>query len=193
MTKASSNWLFSTGPAAAQGYSSKFFMKKYEMHKVLFASFLVALLQVPTAWSQTCPSLPTADRFTLNGDEVIDKLNGLTWKRCTEGQTWDGTTCTGTLPARSHEAALTLGNTGLGATGWRLPNVKELSSLADKGCQAPSIDRTAFPATPINWYWTSSPVVGNSDSAWCVSFYNGKVSSSGRGGCFHVRLVRSSQ
>ena len=27
MTKASSNWLFSTGPTAAQGYSSKFFMK----------------------------------------------------------------------------------------------------------------------------------------------------------------------
>lgn len=168
-------------------------MKKYKMYKVLLTSFLVALLQVPTAWSQTCPSLPTADRFTLNGDEVIDKLNGLTWKRCTEGLTWNGTTCTGTLTARSHEAALTLANTGLGSNGWRLPNVKELASLADKGCQVPSIDSTAFPATRDNWYWTSSPVVGNSDFAWCVSFYNGKVSSSQRGGCFHVRLVRSSQ
>jgi hypothetical protein len=163
------------------------------MKKILFASLLAATLLASTAWAQTCPSWPTADRFTLNDDEVTDKRTGLTWKRCSEGQTWSGGTCTGTLTARSHEAALTLANTGQGPTGWRLPNVKELASLADKGCQVPSIDSTAFPATPINWYWASSPDVGSSGKAWCVSFYNGKVSNSLRGGCFHVRLVRSSQ
>lgn len=180
-------------PLAAPDHSLPNLFGEYAMNKILFASLLAVTLLASTAWGQTCPSWPTADRFTLNDDEVTDKRTGLTWKRCSEGQTWSGGTCIGTLPARSHEAALTLANTGQGPTGWRLPNVKELASLADKGCQVPSIDSTAFPATPINWYWSSSPDVGSSGKAWCVSFYNGKVSNSLRGGCFHVRLVRSSQ
>lgn len=179
-------------PCGARTFTLNFF-GDLTMKKILFASLLAASLLASTTWAQTCPSWPTADRFTLNDDEVTDKRTGLTWKRCSEGQTWSGGTCTGTLTARSHEAALTLANTGQGPTGWRLPNVKELASLADKGCQVPSIDSTAFPATPINWYWASSPDVGSSGKAWCVSFHNGKVSNSLRGGCFHVRLVRSSQ
>lgn len=72
--------------------------------------------------------------------------------------------------------------------------MKELTSLADKGCQSPAIDSTAFPATPSNWFWSSSPYVGNSYSAWSVNFNNGYVNYSLRlNGSYHVRLVRASQ
>jgi Protein of unknown function (DUF1566) len=84
-------------------------------------------------------------------------------------------------------------NTADSATGWRLPNVKELASLADKGCQSPAIDSTAFPSTPSSWYWSSSPYVGYSGNAWNVGFGGGLVSGYNRYGSSQVRLVRASQ
>lgn len=104
-----------------------------------------------------CPSWPTAERFTVSGEEVTDKRTGLVWKRCSEGQTLSGSSCTGTAASYKHEQALARAksaNTTDSATGWRLPNVKELASLADKGCQSPAIDSTAFPGTPSGVYWS---------------------------------------
>jgi hypothetical protein len=159
---------------------------------LLAASLSAAALSAHAA----CPSWPTADRFTISGDEVTDKRTGLVWKRCSEGQTLSGSSCTGTAASYTHEQALARAksaNTADSPTGWRLPNVKELASLADKGCQSPAIDSTAFPSTPSSWYWSSSPYVGYSASAWFVRFFNGDVNSYGRGYGSRVRLVRASQ
>lgn len=171
------------------------------MNKQLFASLLAATLLVPTAWAQTCSTWSTAERFTLSGDEVTDKRTGLTWKRCSEGQSWSGSTCTGTVTALTHEEALMLAktaNSSQSATGWRLPNVKELASLADKGCLSPAIDPAAFPATPSVKFWSSSPYVGNPSRAWFVNFIDGFVGdfneNLSRLNVDHrVRLVRSNQ
>ncbi len=144
-----------------------------------------------------CPSWPTAERFSISGEEVTDTRTGLVWKRCSEGQTLSGSSCTGTAASYTHEQALVRAksaNTANSTTGWRLPNVKELTSLADKGCQNPSIDSTAFPSTPSNWYWSSSPYVGTSGYAWVVDFGYGKVGDGNRYGYYgQVRLVRASQ
>lgn len=67
-----------------------------------------------------------------------------------------------------------------GQNGWRLPNVKELANLADKGCSSPAIDATVFPYTVASYYWTSSPFVADSNSAWIVDFSNGFLRSFGR-------------
>ncbi len=157
-----------------------------------FVLLACAALSVQAA----CPSWPTAERFTLSDAEVTDKRTGLTWKRCSEGQAWSGSTCTGFATSLTHEAALTLAkaaNTSQSATDWRLPNVKELASLADKGCFSPTIDRTAFPATPGKFFWSSSPYVYRSDAAWVVHFYWGFVDGDSRGERHPVRLVRASQ
>lgn len=159
---------------------------------------LAATLLAPTEWAQTCSTWPTADRFTLNGAEVTDKRTGLNWKRCSEGQNWSGSSCTGTgtASAHTHEAALAsakAANTSQSATGWRLPNVKDLASLADKACQHPAIDGTAFPATPSNLFWASSPYVSYSGGAWYVYFTDGKVYGNYRNLDLHVRFVRASQ
>ena len=133
-------------------------------------------------------------RFTYNsaGDEVTDTRSGLVWKRCSEGQTWDGNTCTGSATGFSHEGALVHAQSQAGSAGWRLPNVKELSSLADKSRANPAIDVTAFPATPSRFYWTATPDANASPNAWVVGFdygafnlYNGL-----RNTALFVRLVK---
>jgi hypothetical protein len=130
--------------------------------------------------------------YSVDGTEVTDRKTGLVWQRCSAGQSWSATTtCTGTAATYTHEAALSFAKT---QTGWRLPNVKELSSITDKTRSNPAIDVTAFPATPSYVYWTSTPFAGDALSAWCVNFYLGNVNYCHRNGlssyAYHVRLVR---
>lgn len=116
------------------------------------------LLPVTTAQAQARYTYSTA------GDEVTDTKTGLTWRRCSEGQAWSGGTCTGTAASYTHERALARATAQAGTAGWRLPSVEELSSIAT------SIDTTAFPATPSNWYWSATPNADYHYSAWIVLF-----------------------
>ena len=167
----------------------------YSCQKWLACAVATAWLALAGVAHATCPS--TAGRFVAKGLEVTDSQTGLVWQRCSVGQSWNGSTCTGNASSYTYEGALAyakIQNTTDSVTGWRLPNVKELASLADKGCQNPAIDRTAFPATPSSWYWTSSTYAGNSQLAWAVDFLNGYFGYNyGRGNYLRVRLVRASQ
>ena len=127
--------------------------------------------------------------FSVDGTEVTDSKTGLIWQRCSAGQSWSAgtSTCTGTAATYTHEAALSFAKT---QTGWRLPNVKELSSITDKSRNNPAIDVTAFPATPANWFWTSTPYAGGASDTWGVYFSNGLVNNLSRSSTYLVRLVR---
>lgn len=135
--------------------------------------------------------------FTVSADgqEVTDIKTGLIWRRCAEGMTASGGTCTGAASAYTHEAALTRASTQATATGvaWRLPNIKELSSVADKSRINPAIDVAAFPATRASYFWSSWPYVGVTNGAWDVYFGNGGVYGGYRSNAFYVRLVRAGQ
>ena len=134
------------------------------------------------------PVLAAPYTLSPDGTEVTDSKTGLTWRRCSEGQAWSGTTCTGTALAYTHEQALARAQT---QTGWRLPDVKELASLADRSPGNPAIDPTVFPGAVSSWYWSSSPFAGISSSAWVVNFANGLVSYYSRSLYqSYVRLVR---
>lgn len=139
--------------------------------------------------------LAEAAPYSLSGDEVTDAASGLVWRRCAEGMDWNGTTCAGTALTFSHENALLRARTEAAASGkaWRLPNVKELSSLVDRSRISPSIDIAAFPATPLARFWSSSPYAGDSNYAWYVDFSVGVVNGGYRGIIYAVRLVRASQ
>jgi hypothetical protein len=126
--------------------------------------------------------------YSLDGTEVVDSQAGLVWRRCSEGQIWTTASCTGTATIFTHEEALVHAQKQIG---WRLPNIKELSSLVDATRFNPAIDGNAFPLTANAIYWSSSPDVRLPAMAWSVDFGLGSVISTGRDtfGVL-VRLVR---
>lgn len=133
-------------------------------------------------------------RYTVSADgqEVTDNQTRLIWRRCAEGMVFKGGTCRGVATAFLHETALQLpASPADKAKGWRLPNVKELASITEKGRSEPAIDPAAFPRTPSNWFWSASPYVGNPQYTWCVNFATGAVNQPNRDNTFFVRLVRS--
>ena len=120
---------------------------------------------------------------------VLDRKTGLSWRRCLQGQTWNGDTCTGTPSTFLHEAALSHAKN---QAGWRLPNIKELGSLVDRTTQNPAQNETAFPGSVSPYIWSTTPS-WNSGYAWAVLIDMGAVSDYYRLNDQAVRLVRSSQ
>jgi PKD repeat protein len=120
----------------------------------------------------------------------------------TSAQLYNGTTFVNPTQADIDAATNSIGfknavNTaGLcGGTDWRLPTADELQGIVDYGVAypGPTIDATWFPNTQGDWFWSSSPYVGNADVAWVVYFNSGGVGSSARDSTFYVRLVRAGQ
>lgn len=151
------------------------------IHLLASVALLVGLCSARTAQAQARYS------YSADGSEVTDSKTGLIWRRCSEGQSWSAGTCSGTAATYTHEQALAQAKA---QTGWRLPNVKELSSITDKTRSNPAIDVTAFPATPSNYYWSASPYAGDAANAWFVYFGVGYVVNFNRYGSYQVRLVR---
>ncbi len=139
-----------------------------------------------------CSSIADAP-FTVSTDrlEVTDAKTGLVWRRCAEGMVASLTGCTGTATRFTHVAAMMHASSQSG--GWRLPNVQELSSIADLSRQLPSIDIVAFPSTTLGYFWSSTPDATTSQAVWLVDFNEGGVFSNYRDNTNYVRLVRAGQ
>jgi len=141
------------------------------------------------------PATAPASRFTDNGDgTVTDQASGLQWKRCSEGQTWNGSTCVGTLNGYTWQKALQHANTATyaGKDDWRLPNIKELASIVEGACSNPAIDLAAFPGTTSNVFLSSSPQ-HETNGVGEVFFYYGHIGTTNKANPDVVRLVRNGQ
>lgn len=172
---------------------------KTEFKTNLVMCLLVLLFSTATAIAQTCKpdsikATTQTSRFTDNGDgTVTDLVNGLMWKKSSEGQADD---CSGSATTYTWREALMkakyLNSNGgfAGYTDWRLPNIKELHSLVEERCYDPAINLSVFPNTPPGLYWSSSPVAADSFVAWSVDFLHGNDSLSYKINYNYVRLVR---
>jgi len=138
-----------------------------------------------------------------NNGTITDPETDLIWKKCSEGQIWSGAgnNCSiGTADTFTWQAALQRSqevNDGIAGenfaeTDWRLPNIKELESIAELRCSNPAINNTVFPETPPVPFWSSSSSP-YALSAWAVNFFNGNDGADGKTNNFRVRLVRSGQ
>jgi hypothetical protein len=127
--------------------------------------------------------VPSAD-----GAEVTDTLTGLVWRRCVEGMVWNGGACTGTV-RRAYWARAMADARAAGAP-WRMPNAKELSSLVDSARPKPKIDAFAFPSTPGESHWTSTPTAFDGYYVWAVQFRDGRLSNQAYPNRFYTRAYR---
>ncbi|MCE9599019.1 MAG: DUF1566 domain-containing protein [Spirochaetia bacterium] len=130
------------------------------------------------------PSAVPASSFTVstsNGSKIVtDSATGLSWIQCvlTAGGVADNSSnCVGPSPANIDQAnalnyceAMNYG----GFTDWRLPSIRELSSIVDVTIAAsPVLDPTAFPGSPTGTFWTSTIDVTNPLNAYTVDFSDG--------------------
>ena len=122
--------------------------------------------------------------FTDNSNGTItDDVTGLMWRQEDDdvGKNWE-------------ESLIFCESLDLGGhTDWRLPDIKEIRSIADNTRFNPGIDTTYFPGTDWPYwlsYWSSSTLVSDDDYAWGVTFDYGNVSPRGKHTYQNVRCVR---
>jgi hypothetical protein len=116
--------------------------------------------------------------YTTSADTVLDAGTNLTWQRAVPAMRY------GWQDATQYCAELDL--TG---GGWRLPSIGELQTLVDETVN-PSIDAAAFPMTPSEYFWSSSPVIDDATRAWTAFFTNGSTYSFAITALKNVRCVR---
>ncbi|MBV1907905.1 MAG: DUF1566 domain-containing protein [Kangiellaceae bacterium] len=157
-----------------------------------------ALLSSSFVLAQTCDeeillTAPTG-RFTVGEGIINDKKTGLIWSRCAVGQVFNsqGTEpCSGNASQLNWKEALDESTRFEGGSrlDWRLPSIKELSSLVERACFSPAINEGLFPLTEGH-YWTSSPdIQGNGPLAWIVDFNFGGDGKIGKHLLRSVRFV----
>lgn len=125
---------------------------------------------------------PATTTYELGTDTVTDRTTGLMWQR---------------TPATSENLSLARCPTDSigGHSGWRLPSVLELVTIADYGAYAPAINTSMF-ATPAPasdeglFYATATPVARISPLvSWTVAFKTGQTMN-GTPISGYVRCVR---
>ena len=123
-----------------------------------------------------CTNLYAGDsRFVTKGHLVVDLERQIEWLRCSVGQRWNGSECSGNIVNLSLDMvpkALEIANEQLGA-GWRLPSKAELKSIVCKECPPPKIDKEIFPNTDNAPYWTGDQSIFNSKFYVSVNFHTG--------------------
>ncbi len=176
---------------------------------------MVAVMHVgvgagPASAQQLCDttrhalSSPTS-RFEDHGDgTVTDKLSGLMWMRCSEGQQWLDGQCAGPAQQQSWAAAQTRAEAVNQAgqffyNDWRVPSLRELGGITERQCQAPRLNLMVFPNTPAQAYWTATsraPSAANSQVqafAFVLGFDASGIQLQSKEEAHALRLVRHAQ
>jgi Protein of unknown function (DUF1566) len=169
--------------------------------------FLLALLAGLSMWQaagaqQACTdaasSLPSA-RFHDNGDgTVTDVESKLMWMRCAGGQQWQGQRCVGAADAYgwadAQQHADKVSRDGAAFfNDWRVPALRELATITDRGCENPRTNLAVFPDTPAGPFWSSTARPGENagERVLALSFGAEGVMFARKDERFHLRLVRT--
>ena len=115
-------------------------------------------------------SFPPGGRFRVVGGQALDLCTGLTWSR-------DADPAGGPL-SWADALALTerLNSEGWqGAADWRMPNIRELESLADLTADSPALSAGHPFHNPREGYWSSTTSVYEPRYAWTLYTRDGMV------------------
>ena len=115
-----------------------------------------------------------------------DKKTNTVWYRCPGGKTFLHHRCKGQTVLATWDEAMAYAeefSEKAGST-WRLPTKKEMKSIMESSCNAPTINLNVFPATEVANFWTSSSGLHQDQFRCAVNTYNGSVS------CRQIRSVQ---
>lgn len=134
-------------------------------------------------------------RFEIYGAQVYDVSTSLTWMRCSVGVVWNEKQgCSDSAPSLLNLEDAIAAATRKGE-GWRVPELKELQSLVDRGCTSPALNAQVFPdvgdlgdGSP---YWSVTAANMPMPMSYFVDFQDGSIDVHTRGFPLAVRLVRS--
>jgi hypothetical protein len=128
-----------------------------------YNSYDVSLLyNVRCCIAPPAPANPTPGRYTLASGTVYDTKTKLTWQQVSPSTPGTWASAKGYCPGLN-----------LQGMGWRLPTVKELTTIVDVAQAGTSVDATAFPGAPSHYYWSSTPLAGDANNAWLIDFSGG--------------------
>ncbi|MEW5855726.1 MAG: DUF1566 domain-containing protein [Myxococcota bacterium] len=124
------------------------------------------------------PDRPTD--FTTTPETVTDNLTGLTWQRTViaEPLAW------------SNAVAYCNDLVYADADDWRLPTMIELVSIVSFDVYEPAINTTAFPATPLDYFWSATHYTNSQLKAWTLHFKFGFTYNDDVAVPHQVRCVR---
>ncbi len=158
----------------------------------------------PLAAGQTCdsstfPLSSPASRFVDHGDgTVTDVRSKLMWMRCSVGQTWGDGHCAGDARAldldRARATAAEVNRDGrFFFNDWRVPQLRELATIAERECSAPRINLAVCPDTPAAAYWAATARAGSGREplAYQLDFGADGIRYATADQASHVRLVRT--
>ncbi len=158
-------------------------------------SLAVRLVRAGQACSFDPLNTPTTDFVDNKDGTVTHKKTGLMWQRCSIGQTWNGTTCTGSASKMTWSKATKQTSTLAGQNDWRLPTQNELKTIIEYNNVNPAINLSVFPNTPGDGaFWSASVLADDPGYAWIVFFNNGSMFDADKNdNDDEVRLVRGGQ
>lgn len=160
---------------------------------LLFALSAGAIAQAQSCRSDQERRTPTSD-FTVHSDgTVTHHTTSLMWSRCAVGQQGQEDRCRGRADNLTWQQAVdvaSLSELG-GHNDWRLPTMRELSSILDQSCRSPSINLTVFPDASSSWFWSASSYAYDQSLKWSIFFDIGYQDYTGPHHPSNVRLVRT--
>jgi hypothetical protein len=172
------------------------------MNKLIITGLILCFSLNAFAECQSNIDVVSSDDYIIfDNATVTDKRTGLMWMTCSLGQYHSELGCAGEADEASWSQALVEAQFSnfAGHDDWRLPNIKELSSIIGIKCSNSrdnQINNMIFPNTPHDYlqtfYWSSSTFAGAKDRAWYVDFlgaYNQYVTY--KTNEHYVRLVRT--
>jgi hypothetical protein len=153
--------------------------------------------------NESVNSTTPLQRFSIELDGTVrDRRTGLQWQRCPAGYAInDGNTpiefsddsCEAAAETRltwrqsfDAAAALTIAS---GQSDWRLPNLKELMSIAERKCVAPALNLLVFPNITWQQFW-SSTTFDITNTAATLNFRGAINATAPKDSLQSVRLVR---
>jgi len=164
-------------------------------HKTKLLLIVIALNKsLPLYANQVCQTdnieltSPTSKYIQHTNGTVTDSQTDLMWYVCSTEcpppttYTWE--------EALGYVEQFNTQITFANYTDWRLPNIRELATLAELQCFRPAINVSVFPDTLPLHYWSSSPYKFYPHYSWYMNFEDGVYTYGDRTDKKYIRLVR---